>query len=202
MPQVSFISGTSVTLNGYLASMGTASSVNVSFEYGTTSNSNTPGITLVTAMTATGAFSINLTGLLQNTTYYFAAYANGALHGTATGAFMYFTTSFNSTIVNVNTNSATGVSYFSATLNGTLISIGTATSVNVYFNYGTTTSYGTTIAASTPTMTATGGFNVNITGLQPNTNYHFMVYADGGISGIATGTDMTFTTLADITSHR
>jgi len=66
------------------------------------------------------------------------------------------------------------VSYYSATLEGNLITGRLKfTGQCLLLNYGTTTNYGTTIAASTPSMTATGAFSVNLTGLQPNTTYHF-----------------------------
>jgi Tfp pilus assembly protein PilF len=195
--QVSGITGTSAIIGGYLISLGTASSVNVSFKYGTTP-SFIASTTVVTTMTAPGAFNLNITGLNPYTTYYFESYADGGPHGTATGAVMTFTTGVNSSILYTSTNPATNVSYFSATLNGTLSSIGSVTTVNVYFNYGTDTNYGTTVAASPATMTAIGAFSVNITGLQPNTTYHFITYIDGGTFGTAIGNDATFTTPATI----
>ena len=192
----SAITDTSVTLSGFLDSLGWATAVNVYIEYGITASYGTTVVAQTSTMTTPGAFSVNLTGLRPGTIYHFAAYIDGGTAGTATGADMTFTTVSNGSTPAVNTNAATSVSYFSATLNGTLTSLGMATSVNVYFNYGTSTNYGSTIAAQTPTMTASGAFIVNLTGLHPNTTYHFTAYTDGGISGICTGIDMSFKTAA------
>ena len=78
----------------------------------------------------------------------------------------------------VTTNSATNITQTSATLNGTLNSMGNAASVLVWFEWGTTTSYGN----STPvqTMTSTGAFSANISGLSPNTIYDFVAKAKNG----------------------
>jgi len=92
----------------------------------------------------------------------------------------------------VTTGTATSVTQTSATLNGNLTSLGTASSVQVYFEYGTSTSYGNT---TTPqSKTSTGSFSATITGLSCGTTYHFRAVASG--DGTATGSDVTFTTLA------
>jgi phosphodiesterase/alkaline phosphatase D-like protein len=188
------ISTTGATVGGFLTSLGSATSVNVYIEYGTTTSYGTTTAATPATMTATGTFTLTLSGLQANTTYHFIAYADGGTFGTATGNDMTFTTSNNTSIPEVNTNAAQSVSYYSATLEGNLIQVGSNSPVSVYFNYGTTTNYGTTIAASTPSMTATGAFSVNLTGLQPNTTYHFIAYAQDHASVVAYGTDMTFTT--------
>ena len=71
----SSITDSSVTLNGYLNDMGTASTVYVSFEHGLTTDYGyrTPP----QEMTATGAFSYDLGGLCPNTTYHVRAKAVG-----------------------------------------------------------------------------------------------------------------------------
>ena len=77
------------TLNGNLTGLGTAATVNVSFEYRTASGSY-PNATAAQAKTATGTFSATLTGLNPGTTYYFRATADG--DGTAYGVEKSFTT--------------------------------------------------------------------------------------------------------------
>jgi len=94
----------------------------------------------------------------------------------------------------VTTVAASPVSDESATLRGTLDTMGEFTSVDVYFKYGLTDSYGSTTSAVT--KTATGPFSAPISGLDPVTEYHYM--AVGGYdSQDAVGLDMTFTTLAE-----
>jgi len=77
------------TLNGNLTNKGSAATVNVSFEYGTSSGVY-PNATAAQAKTATGAFSAALTGLNPSTTYYCRAKADG--DGTAYGVEKSFTT--------------------------------------------------------------------------------------------------------------
>jgi phosphodiesterase/alkaline phosphatase D-like protein len=93
----------------------------------------------------------------------------------------------------VVTQPATAISQTGATLNGTVNPRGHAT--NYRFEYGTTTSYG----ASTPVTDAGAGDGVAavsaaLTGLAPNTTYHYRLVAthsDGSVSG----GDAQFTTL-------
>ena len=84
------IAATSATLNGNLASMGTAASASVAFQWGTTSGSllNT---TSAQTVTAPGPFSATVSGLSPGTTYYFRSTATTTA-GTVFGTQMSFTT--------------------------------------------------------------------------------------------------------------
>jgi phosphodiesterase/alkaline phosphatase D-like protein len=176
----------SATLNGNLTALGTASSVKVSFEYGTATGSYAH-TTADQARPSTGAFSADLTGLTPGTTYYYRVKADGdgdAVYGVERS----FTTS--TTPPSVTTGSATEAHSTSATLNGIIDSLGTAGSVEVSFEWGLTTAYG---SETTPgSKTTTGDFNATLTNLSPNITYHFRAKATG--HGIACGADMMFTT--------
>ncbi|MGL2994935.1 Ig-like domain-containing protein [Flavobacterium sp. TSSA_36] len=93
----------------------------------------------------------------------------------------------------LNTNDATAISSSGATLNGEANPNGTNATFS--FEYGTTTAYGQTIAGNP----ASNNDNVtlpilaDITGLQPNTTYHFRLKATNS-SGDTFGADKTFTT--------
>lgn len=93
------------------------------------------------------------------------------------------------------TNSATAVTQASATLNGTVNAHGNSTSVT--FDYGPTTSYGSTISATPSPVTGTSNTPVSasISGLECNTTYHFQVKGTSS-GGTVTGADTTFTTSA------
>src|SRR5262249_2168370 len=80
----------------------------------------------------------------------------------------------------------------SATLNGSLDPHGRTT--HVYFQYGTTTTYGSTTAMQTQTGNSYVNINANISGLSPSTTYHFRIVATNS-SGTRYGSDLTFTTL-------
>ncbi len=66
---------TSATLNGALDGLGSATSVQVSFEWGLTAAYD--NATASQAMAGTGNFSADLSGLAANTTYHFRAKADG-----------------------------------------------------------------------------------------------------------------------------
>ena len=96
----------------------------------------------------------------------------------------------------VTTNAASGITVSGATLNGT-VSSANITSTYVYFDYGTTTGYGSQIAyASNPVAWWRTNVAVSaaVTGLNCGTTYHFRVEGQG--SGTAYGNDATFTTSA------
>jgi hypothetical protein len=93
----------------------------------------------------------------------------------------------------VSTNSASNVTSSSATLNGTVNPNGLTTTV--HFEYGTTTSYGSSTANHNYTGNTTQNVSASISGLTPNTTYHFRLVATSN-SGTIYGGDRTFSTLA------
>jgi hypothetical protein len=92
---------------------------------------------------------------------------------------------------------ASNISPDNATLNGTVQAANLTTTVT--FEYGTTSSYGTTVNATPAIVTGNIPTNVseNITGLTPLTTYHFRVTAVNA-EGTAYGNDMSFTTASTI----
>jgi hypothetical protein len=93
----------------------------------------------------------------------------------------------------VTTNAATNVASFSATLNGSVNPNGLTTTV--HFQYGTTTSYGSTTANQTFTGNTTRNVAANISGLSASTTYHFRIVATN-TAGTRYGSGRTFTTLS------
>jgi alpha-tubulin suppressor-like RCC1 family protein/phosphodiesterase/alkaline phosphatase D-like protein len=93
----------------------------------------------------------------------------------------------------LETQPATEVAGSSATLHGQVIANGTATTVT--FEYGRTTAYGTSAAATPDTVTGTTPTAVSaaLSGLLPGTTYHYRIVASG-VGGIACGQDLAFTT--------
>jgi plastocyanin len=91
----------------------------------------------------------------------------------------------------VTTNAATNVARNSATLNGLLYPHGLSTSVN--FQYGPTTSYGSTTPMQTRTGNAYQNISANVGGLMANRVYHFRIKATN-MAGTRFGGDRTFTT--------
>ncbi len=91
----------------------------------------------------------------------------------------------------VRTISAINVTATSATIRGSLSSLGSASSVYVFLQWGTTTGYGNTTTITEVFAPLT--FSQFLTGLSPNTTYHFKAFAAGDDYGW--GQDFTFTTL-------
>jgi len=80
-----------------------------------------------------------------------------------------------------------------ATLNGTVNAYGLSTTV--IFEYGTTTNYGSTVTASQSPVTGDSITNVSadITGLKPDSTYHFRVKAENHLWKNFYGEDIEFT---------
>jgi len=94
----------------------------------------------------------------------------------------------------INTLAATGITTSSATLNGNANATGTT--FNLFFDWGLTASYGASVTATPASVSgsSTLSMSTNLTGISPNTTYHFR--ARGVTSGglIVYGSDMSFTT--------
>ena len=119
--------------------------------------------------------SANISNLMANRVYHFRIVASNAA-GTRFGADRTFTTLTATGPPVVTTNQATNVTSSSATLNGLLNPHGLSTSVN--FQYGPTTSYGST----TPAQTQNGNTYRNIACQHrrlnwPTATYHFRIIA-------------------------
>jgi hypothetical protein len=178
----------SATFNGSLNPRG--STTTVYFQYGLTASygSTTP------MQTQTGntfrAISANISGLSASHVYHFRIVAhNGG--GTNFGSDRTFTTLSATGPPVVSTNPATNVASSSATLNGSVDPHGLTTTV--YFQYGTTTSYGSTTPSQTKTGNTYQSISANISGLTASTTYHFRIVATN-TAGTRHGSDRTFTT--------
>ena len=123
--------------------------------------------------------------------------ANYPLGLASDGNYLFWTASGDASIRRIaippTTSAATNVAAYSATLNGSVNPGGLTTSV--YFQYGTTTGYG----SSTPVQAQTGNtfrnVSANISSLMANHVYHFRVVATNS-GGTTYGSDRTFTTLS------
>jgi len=93
------------------------------------------------------------------------------------------------------TNPATLIASFSANLNGSVNPHGLTTSV--YFQYGTTNSYGLTSAPQSRTGNTALNISAHISGLTASTTYHFRIVTANS-AGTRYGSDTTFVTLPPI----
>jgi hypothetical protein len=147
------------------------------------------------AVTATGAFTSSMTGLIPGTLYHVRAYATNSA-GTVYGEEFTFTTLLAPT---VTTQAVTAITTTTATGNGNITALGSfnptehgvvwATTANP-----TTANFKTTDGA----VNATGAFTSSMTGLIPGTLYHVRAYATSA-AGTSYGEDVTFTALIEPT---
>ena len=169
--------GTSVTLTGTGFTGATGVNFGASAATGYTVNSATQ-ITATAPAGAQGTIDITIT----------------TVGGTsATGASTRFTYAAAPT---ATTGVASSITATGATIAGTANDNGAATTLS--FDYGPTTSYGSTATATPPSLSAGAGsiaVSSSLTGLSCNTTYHFRLKA---VNGIATtnGLDASFTTAA------
>lgn len=144
--------------------------------------------------TGAGEFSVSITGLSANTTYYIKAYAINS-QGTAYGDEVNFKTD-DIGKPTVTTNNVTNITQTTATCGGNVTADGgsTVTARGVCWS----TSQNPTVNGNhTSNGTGTGSFTSSITGLSPNTTYYVRAYATNS-AGTAYGTQRTFTTLSQI----
>jgi uncharacterized repeat protein (TIGR01451 family) len=180
----------SATLNGTVDPHGLPTTVH--FEYGTTTSYGSTTASQTKTGNTSQNVSANISGLSASTTYHFRIVATNSA-GTRYGADKAFTTLSPTGPPVVATTAATNVASFSATLNGSVYPHGLTTMV--YFQYGTTTSYGFTTAPQSHTGSTYLNIGANISGLSASTTYHFRIVATNS-AGTRYGGDRTFTTLS------
>lgn len=184
----SVVTASSMALNGTItAVVGTSSIQAQGFEWGTLTgvypNSHTTPVT----NGGTSSFAYNITGLNPGVMYYFKAMAEDSTGTWGYGSEVTQATSSSSSVPVFTTGTAASVTSTSAILQGTLTSLGNYTPVIVYFEWGTTSTYGTTTTQQTET--ASGAFSQAITGLTANTTIYFradILYSGNTVNGSGT----------------
>lgn len=187
------VKGTTATFNGTVDPEGLATTYR--FEYGTTTAYGS-AIPLVYKSAGSGAAAVAVSeavaNLAANTTYHYRLVAINE-SGQSVGEDQTFTTL---KLPAGSTQPATSVKSTTATLNATVNPEGTATTYQ--FAYGTTTSYGAKlplVPKSAGSGTTAVAASQALTGLQPNTTYHYRIEATSE-NGSAVGKDGTFETEA------
>ena len=181
------VGSTSATVGGSVDPHGQSTTWWV--EYGTSSSygSKTAATNAGAGTTATSV-SAGLTGLKAGTTYHYRVVASNAA-GTSRGGDAVLTTLVPP---DVSTGAAAAITASGATLNATVDPNGRATTY--YFEYGTSTSYGTkTGAKSAGSATTAQPVSAGIGRLDAGRTYHFRIVATSD-AGTTAGKDASFVT--------
>jgi len=188
----------SATLNASYNANG--ASTYVRFAYGT-SYSNLNSFTSYQSVgTGSGSNAQSISGLAEDTTYYFRAEAYNGIGGSSSsspvqGSILNFTTDDDSPSQDepdIATDSADSITSSSAYLNATFDANGDGTYIR--FAYGTSSSSLTSYTDYEYVGSGSGSFSEKISGLSANTTYYFRAqgYNDGGSDD---GSIYSFTTL-------
>ena len=181
------IGATTATVTGTVAPGGQATSWYVQYGTSTSYGSKTATATAGSG-TATVNIMSNLADLKAGATYHYRVVATNSA-GTAHGSDAVFATL---TPPDATTGAATGIGTTTATLNGTVDP--NSRDTTFYFEYGTSTSYGTKTAVKAAGSGASPQNEaVAVAKLQIGKTYHFRIVATSD-AGTATGSDATFTT--------
>jgi hypothetical protein len=190
------ISPTSATLNGIVNSNG-GTIEKCEFDWGKTTGygQSVP----CGSIAPNGATSAQLANLTPNTTYHFEVVLTTDI-GTSTGGDQFFTTlppvgagapTVTTGIANPDTLTAT-----SAELQGDVNPNGQTLS-DCHFEWGTTSAYGHSAPCVPANLSGSSSLPVaaSISGLSPDTTYHFRLVAANAGTAASHGADATFTTL-------
>ena len=198
MPVVSTSSATSInltagtaTLNGKIDSIGDPAYTERGFVYAAIHNPTVEDDTKkVVSGTGTGAFSVNVSGLVLNTTYYIRAYAKSS-QGISYGSEV--SLNFKGTLPTVKTSGVSNISIGSktATFNGSIENVGNPAYTERGFVYGLTHNPNIADATKkTASGSGTGSFYANVTNLDMNKTYYIRAYATN-LQGTAYGNEVT-----------
>lgn len=184
------VTAISATLNGVVNA--NYLSTTVTFEYGTTTSYGQTVTATQSPVTGNSNSNVNadLTGLAPGTTYHFRLKTVNSL-GTTNGNDLLITTLGQAP--SATTQAACCLSTTGAKLNA--IVNANYLSTTVTFEYGLTTAYGSTIAATPSPVNGNSPTSVGavISGLNSNTIYHFRIKATNSL-GTTYGSDMEFKT--------
>jgi uncharacterized lipoprotein YddW (UPF0748 family) len=177
-PAISNVQATGITTTGATITWTTDQAATSQVQYGLTTSYGNLSPLDSTPLTS---HSVPLSGLTPGTTYHYRVISGNANGTTTSGDYM-FTTVGPPVISNVQ---ATGITNNAATITWT-----TDQASSSQMEYGLTASYGSLSPLNSTPVTS---HSVALSGLTPNTLYHYRVISANG-NGSRTSSDYTFTT--------
>lgn len=183
------ITTTSVTINGEISSTGGTTITSKGFYLSTQTDAQTNGTQIIVDGEGE-TFQKLIESLSPGKIYYYTAFATNSV-GTGYGVELSFTTQGNAPDAVTDGYDDLGTS--SVSLRGLVNANKLSTTVR--FEYGSSSGYGSTInAAQNPVSDNDVEVTAAVSGLSPNTTYHFRVVAENEL-GTSYGKDTTFTTV-------
>jgi len=184
---VSSVTLYTATSGGSISNAGGASITERGICYNTSKNPTVANV-VIKSGSGPGDFSVTLSGLAANTTYYIRAYAINVI-GTSYGNEVSFTTA---SLPTLTTAAANQVTQTSARCGGDVLNQGSSsvTQRGVCYDTKSNPTIDNILVAS---GTGGGAFTVSLTDLTPGTTYYARAYATNA-SGIVYGNEVTFVT--------
>jgi uncharacterized protein (TIGR02145 family) len=182
------ITQTTVTTGGTVSNDGGATVTERGIVYSTSTNPTTSN-TKVTSGSGTGSFSINITALTPNTTYYIRSYAINSA-GTGYGNNITFQTSVPA-VPSLTTRELLNITNTTATGGGSITNDGGSSITAKGICWGTSPNP-TTSDSKTTDGTGTTTFTSFITGLSASVTYYVRAYATNS-TGTGYGNQQSFT---------
>lgn len=183
-PVISSVNAGNITGTGATIAWTTNEAADSQVEYGTTTAYGSS--TLVNTSLVTN-HSVPLAGLLSQTVYHYRVKSKDAAGNPATSADFTFTT-LDTTAPNISNVASSNITSSGATISWT-----TDEASDSQVEYGTTTAYGSSTSLNTTLVT---NHSVALSGLLPQTLYHYQVKSRDASGNLAVSSDFTFTTAA------
>lgn len=167
------VTPSSATLNGSIVQEGSPKYSEKGFCYSTTSNPTINSIKIVVNDNGVGNYSLSISGLSYNTTYYYKAYAiqNGIV---VYGSQVSFNTGYTEAVV-IADSGVTNIKYDSATISFTVTNVGDPSCTEAGICYGT--SYNPSISSFVMKgVVGTYRQTLTVTGLNEGTTYYYRAF--------------------------
>ena len=190
---VTDITATSAKCGGTVTDQGASTVTERGVCWSTSHNPTTSG-SHASSGTGTGSFTVNMTGLTPNATYYARAYAKNS-QGTSYGSEVSFVALAG--LPSVTTSTPTSVTSSGVTCGGNVTDQGASTVTERGVCWSTSANPTTSGSHQAASSGGAGNFTVNIASLTPGTTYHVRAYAKNS-QGTSYGSDVTFTTTANV----
>jgi hypothetical protein len=195
---VTSITQTSANVGGNVTSDGNSAVTRRGILYSTALiGDTTTGTKIISGTVGTGSYTIALSSLTPNTTYFSKAFAVNAI-GVSYGDNVQFVTSAALSSPTVSTNVATAIGITTATSGGNVINDGNTTVFRRGLIYSTSPITDTNSVIGGGRIisgtTGTGTYTSSLTGLTSNTLYYIVAFAVNSV-GVSIGNQRTFTTL-------